>query len=78
MLGIMFYVFSAFAFFLPKISHHIIYKIGYFLFKSSPEAKIVIEEESFRHYIKYRFWYTILAYLFLLPEFIMNVFRVMG
>ena len=77
-LGIMFFIYSCLAFFLPKPSHHIIYKTGYALMKNSPPSSFgygpVCEEESFRYYIKSRPGFTVLAYLLLLTEMLIYFF----
>lgn len=76
--GIMFFIYSCSAFFLPKTSHHVIYKISYAVMKNSPPSDFgygpVCEEESFRKYIRHRSVFTVLAYLFLLTEMLIYFF----
>lgn len=59
--SIFFYILSLTSYVAPKFSHHILYKWGEFVLRSSGE-RIEYEDDNFKKYIKYRYWFAILAF----------------
>ena len=72
-ISIMFYVLSLLSFIFPKFSHHLLYKWGELVLKSSGE-RIEYEKDNFKKYIKYRYLFLVFAFAFILMEIFINIF----
>ena len=64
-LSIFLYILSLASYIVPKFSHHILYKFGEFVMKFSGE-RIEYEEDNFKKYLKYRYWFTVFSFALIL------------
>jgi len=71
-ISIMLYVLSLLSFIFPKFSHHILYKWGELVLKSSGE-RIEYENDNFKKYIKYRYLFLVFAFAFILMGILINI-----